>query len=402
MNKVRTMMMALLCLLSMAVHAQESKAEEGESLTDTSWRLIGFGTVGEDAIQKVEPQDSVGWYQKVWEYVYTVTFVEDSVIFGRSWSNELYGKYKVQGEKIRLLGGLASTKVGELYDGYKYLDALNNITSYKMNNGLLYLYYNGQQDYLLFRKSNQVPKLLVTGRRWVYKDSWFDHDVATPEQTSGVETHNKVAIHSVSFSNNYSSVFVYELFPSRWLLDSVEGVTDTIAIAWESVKDGVTLYYLNKDPFHQEIKIDGKTWIFTFDNSIGRGAYSSSVFPSPDYVKVRTDTIEVGSRRFEREIWQLDDEEYPIVKGIGCPTGLFAFDATDNGATTEFLGCYEGDELIFSPDDFYRPAISAGITTATLLPPSATDALFDLHGRRLAAPPAKGVYIQGGRKRVAP
>jgi hypothetical protein len=42
----------------------------------------------------------------------------------------------------------------------------------------------------------------------------------------------------------------------------------------------------------------------------------------------------------------------------------------------------------------------AGISTVTLSPSAHSQQLFDLQGRRLAAPPAKGVYIQGGRLKI--
>ena len=394
MKKARVLFITLLFVIAMTGRAQESSpVGEVPGLTNITWRLIGFGTVGEDDFQKVEPQDSTGWYQKYWEYVYTVLFTKDGTLYARSWTNEIHANYNIQDENISITH-YGYTKVGELYDGLKYWDYLRNVTAYMTDNDRLYLYHNNRQNYLLYRKAKQVPKLLVEGRRWVYRDSWPDDDALTEEQKAKGEVSFKAAIHSVSLGD-YTGFVISNLFPNRWILDTVENVTDTISLAYEELGEKVVFYNLHKDSFHQKIKTDSG-WSFDFGIAIG-GKTDMEAIPSMDYVKVRADTIEVNSRRFAREIWKLGDDEIPIVEGVGCPTGLLVFEDTDNGCKTEFLGCYDGDELVFSPEDFYRPAVSAGISMVTLSPSPQDQQLFDLQGRRLAAPPAKGLYIQGGR-----
>jgi len=61
-------------------------------------------------------------------------------------------------------------------------------------------------------------------------------------------------------------------------------------------------------------------------------------------------------------------------------------------------------EEIFRSDNHNEWTIDvpAGIRIIMDSPKGLSQDCFDLHGRRLTAPPAKGVYIQGGRKRVAP
>ncbi len=94
-----------------------------------------------------------------------------------------------------------------------------------------------------------------------------------------------------------------------------------------------------------------------------------------------------------------------IVEGIGCDRGLFDFEnIIDNGSASEYLGCYEGNECVFSREDFHN---MLPVSTAILpLPQKANwdqpfnePLLYDLQGR-LMDKPKKGVYIKDGKKHV--
>ena len=399
MKKARVLFITLLFVIAMTGRAQESSpVGEVPGLTNITWKLIGLGTVGEDTVQKVEPQDSVEWKRK-WEYIYTILFLDDGHFWGKTFNGDILGEYSLVDGNIKVVRCAPESKVGDRYYGNNYWETVSMVEGHKIENGQLILYYNNRQNYLLYRKSKHKPRLLVEGRRWVYRDSWPDYESQTEEQKAKGEVPYKTAIHSL-----YVSGYLYEtsLDVCRYVLDMVDGVTDTVACARElffKEFDEIDFKLFEDDFFHQKIRCPshGCEWSFLFGKHSNE---SYSVLPSTDYVQVRADSIEVNGRRFAREIWKLGDDEIPIVEGVGCPTGLLVFEDTDNGCKTEFLGCYDGDELVFSPEDFYRPAVSAGISTVTLSPSPQDQQLFDLQGRRLAAPPAKGLYIQGGRLKL--
>ena len=50
--------------------------------------------------------------------------------------------------------------------------------------------------------------------------------------------------------------------------------------------------------------------------------------------------------------------------------------------------------------DYTLPNGTVGIRPAATATPEKAKSIFDLHGRRLATPPAKGVYIENGRKKI--
>ena len=85
------------------------------------------------------------------------------------------------------------------------------------------------------------------------------------------------------------------------------------------------------------------------------------------------------------------------VDGVGSSYGLYEFqNIIDNGSGSRFVGCYDGDKCIFSADDFLSLSTCTGVVKAV----TEVGDLYDLHGRRLATPPAKGVYIENGRKKI--
>ena len=84
------------------------------------------------------------------------------------------------------------------------------------------------------------------------------------------------------------------------------------------------------------------------------------------------------------------------IDGIGSVNGPFS--VGNERKTT--LSCYEEGQLIYEYEDFYHLQDPNGImqvedaNTTRLVP------TYDLQGRRLTAKPARGLYIEQGRKRV--
>jgi len=108
--------------------------------------------------------------------------------------------------------------------------------------------------------------------------------------------------------------------------------------------------------------------------------------------------------------YQFAGTDYCWIEGIGdlvCgPFCLYNFPITNQESGEDFekvepqlLSVYDGDKCIFTLDA-YKAAITSGISTVFIPGNAGADVFFDLQGRRLAAKPVKGMYIQGGRKYV--
>ena len=94
------------------------------------------------------------------------------------------------------------------------------------------------------------------------------------------------------------------------------------------------------------------------------------------------------------------------VEGIGGPDGPLrnATSRTNGVFSVNLLSVYEGDNCIFTADDFSAPAVH-GTTDNRSFPQASpqpvTAPFFDLQGRRLSGTPARnGLYIKDGRKVV--
>jgi hypothetical protein len=62
------------------------------------------------------------------------------------------------------------------------------------------------------------------------------------------------------------------------------------------------------------------------------------------------------------------------------------------------VSCYENGECVFTSQDFNTASGINDFRATSGLTKAKSSEYYDLQGRRLAAPPAKGVYIQNGRK----
>ena len=97
------------------------------------------------------------------------------------------------------------------------------------------------------------------------------------------------------------------------------------------------------------------------------------------------------------------------VEGVGSSAGLWPYPDAANlsdAAGEElpvFMSCYEDGACIATKDDFEAVGLTLPVENVCRdvqgIAPTGI-AIFDLQGRRLAAKPQRGVYIQGGRKYV--
>ena len=110
--------------------------------------------------------------------------------------------------------------------------------------------------------------------------------------------------------------------------------------------------------------------------------------------------ISVNGCQYTRQVWKSEDNGiYLIVEGIGSETGfLYIENITTNGASTQFVECRDKGQRIFTCEDFNATSGINDFRATSGLTNAKSSEYYDLQGRRLAAPPAKGVYIQNGRK----
>lgn len=118
-----------------------------------TWRLYGFGTVGEDKVEKTKPEKGdEGWF----DGLYTIIFKDDGTLWGKDYLNEFRGVYIIDGNTL-VFDEMRTTLVGEYFpDEEKYYAAPCSPYThpFKIKNGQLLLYYNDGKDYLLFYKLN--------------------------------------------------------------------------------------------------------------------------------------------------------------------------------------------------------------------------------------------------------
>ena len=115
-------------------------------------------------------------------------------------------------------------------------------------------------------------------------------------------------------------------------------------------------------------------------------------------------TIEGGTEGMLSTIEDNDDVWHEIwIEGVGSQlTGIDDPIHERPQASvdyTRFVSCYEDGRCIFSAEDFTISALSC--LKASTIRQLVNCQWHDLSGRRLSAPPAKGIYIEDGQKRVA-
>jgi heat shock protein HslJ len=136
MKKSYLLLGLVVSLLVLAMMACSSDDE----LTNTSWKFLGFYSHETDSIEIAQPEG---------EQCYVINFHEDGKFSGRTATNEFEGRYTISDDQI-YIHDCFTTKVGEMYDGERFYSSLHEATRYSISNRQLRLYYNNNQDYLLF------------------------------------------------------------------------------------------------------------------------------------------------------------------------------------------------------------------------------------------------------------
>lgn len=147
---------------------QSNDDNEINQVVEVTWKLYGFGTIGEDEVQKVTGED----YEYRPKDIYQIRFNDDGEIMGFTFSNDISGKYSIQGNIINILE-LGRSLAGERFDGEKYFMALcSGPLLFETKDDQLLLYYNEGKEYLQFDKVTYEEKpykvFLEEGKTWKY------------------------------------------------------------------------------------------------------------------------------------------------------------------------------------------------------------------------------------------
>ena len=130
------------------------------NLQGSKWILVGIVDIQADTLRELEPKDGKFWWQYYKDtYIevscYSLEFITDSTLCTFSSTNENHAKYKADYEtnsfEVVCFGG---TRLGEIGDGDLYSDlfAERQIKSFSLQKNELRLYYNNENNYLLFKR----------------------------------------------------------------------------------------------------------------------------------------------------------------------------------------------------------------------------------------------------------
>lgn len=103
------------------------------------------------------------------------------------------------------------------------------------------------------------------------------------------------------------------------------------------------------------------------------------------------DSVFVGGKQRKRIIFP----SYRVIEGIGVSNDL-CLPGPFSSNFRELREVYDNGELIATKEDFYKEG-TTGISTVKIFG-KPEPLLYDLAGRRLSDRPAKGIYIENGRK----
>ena len=131
------------------------------------WKLSGFVRTADGVVQEVQSGNC--------GRCYSMQMLSNGVIAGRTSANEIHGNFEVWGDQIRIDRFFAVQPTrDEPTDGKRYIATMPEVTRYEVKDGQLKLYYNDDENYLLFRAWKEskeeiipeAPPAELLGRTW--------------------------------------------------------------------------------------------------------------------------------------------------------------------------------------------------------------------------------------------
>lgn len=338
-----------------------------------TWKLSGFGTVGEDEVQRAKPEKGDEWWK---EEQYTILFKEDGTLEGHTFSNDFFGEYSID-EKNIVIGDLWATEIGEEYDGDKYYEALYSPLThvFEIRDGQLLLYYNEGQNYLLF---DNVTTHAVAQMYYYY--GHYNSDEKIP------------------LTLNESKVCVSIYTDNKDVSERIHANVQVL----NSIKDeSFETFIISRLDFEKLTSLD--SWVKDEKSVIVTASYyyqNKEVFATPYiYVKLKNEE--------DTDLLTSYLEKYRLIIDKTSPYMplwyVLALTLDSEKGPLEIANeLYESGDFAASAPDLaggvgYDQTIVRSINTTTT---DVSAEVYDLQGRRLSALPQKGVYIQHGKKKL--
>jgi hypothetical protein len=232
-------------------------------------------------------------------------------------------------------------------------------------------------------------QMLSEGKSWLYDYVHYESDDETGSGGGYTRT-----VYPVSFTIKGDTVIASQHYSKlyRQIRDGV--LTYDSAVR----EEGQSVYRVPNEQTAEEL-------LLSFDPDI----INKNMTDYDKITTVKSDSIIVNGRRFCRhrygtEEW-FEKSEIIGVEGIGFYRNGLVLGMNFERPTCicdymEFKACNVNGECIFTANDFNVGPITNGITTIQTSPRTVSP-LYDLQGRRQDTAPRKGIYIRGGKKRVA-
>ena len=150
--KVLPLVAVALLVLAIAMSCKKDCASQNNtvdnSIVNVKWQLSKFVNC-ENNTETIPEYNS--------DTVYWLRFDLNGNFVGYTFSNSIYGKFMMDvSNKGFEFSEISGTELNEFYDGQKYSDALNTVCKYGLGDDMLYLYYNAEKNFLVFRKTSEL------------------------------------------------------------------------------------------------------------------------------------------------------------------------------------------------------------------------------------------------------
>ena len=229
-----------------------------------------------------------------------------------------------------------------------------------------------QQELLKKPSKPTEPSMLCDGRSWKYEYSEMDWESLTEEQKLNGDYQS---LGRVTY-DYWLRVEGDELFDGRQCKKIVyDGFNGTGLYGYGYEDNGRVMVYVLEDEPAFCAPFPSEQWVMLYDFNVAKDSHCDmGAFWIRDFIVSVEGTVKVSGT--DKRFIGLSDAQHPTwplryaVDGIGCSFGLYEFqNIIDNGSSSRFVGCYDGDVCIFSAEDFnalttpkdaYRPFVEEG------------------------------------------